>query len=109
MAKQMIIVSDEKTYTLEFTRNSVRAMERGGFVASEVDSKPMTMIPIFFAGAFAANHPAMKHTKIDEIYATLKNKDKLLEALIDMYSETVSTLMGEPEDEGKNSEWTMVD
>lgn len=109
MAKQIAIVYEDKQYTLEFTRAAVQAIERQGFKISEVQDMPVTMIPMFFAGAFQAHHSSVKRTKIDEIYTHLKGKDKLIECLIDMYSETITSLMAEPEGDSKNAEWTMLD
>ena len=73
MAKTLTIkdpVSGEN-YTLEYTRKSVEIMEKQGFVAEEVDRKPMTMLPALFAGAFIARHRFVKKEVIDRIYARL--------------------------------------
>ena len=67
MAKTLTIkdpVSGEN-YTLEYTRKSVEIMEKQGFVAEEVDRKPMTMLPALFAGAFIARHRFVKKEVID--------------------------------------------
>ena len=47
MAKTLTIkdpVSGE-SYTLEYTRKTVEIMEKQGFIADDVDRKPMTMLP----------------------------------------------------------------
>ena len=80
MAKTLTIkdpVSGEN-YTLEYTRKSVEIMEKQGFVAEEVDRKPMTMLPALFAGAFIARHRFVKKEVIDRIYARLPRKDELI-------------------------------
>lgn len=62
MAKTLTIkdpVSGE-SYTLEYTRKTVEIMEKQGFIAEDVDRKPMTMLPALFAGAFIARHPLRK-------------------------------------------------
>ena len=56
MAKQIIFTYEDKEYTLEYTRRTVKQMEDEGFVAREIDSKPMTLLPALFAGAFKAHH-----------------------------------------------------
>ena len=69
MAKTLTIkdpVSGEN-YTLEYTRKSVEIMEKQGFVAEEVDRKPMTMLPALFAGAFIARHRFVKKEVIDRL------------------------------------------
>jgi len=98
--------NDGRDYVLEFTRDSIRTMERGGFVISEIDSKPMTVLPRLFSGAFLAHHKFVKQDTIDEIYAKLKNKSELIEKLAEMYNETIESLVEEPDegDEG-NIEW----
>lgn len=104
MAKQLTFTFNGKDYTLEFTRNSVRQMEKDGFIASEIDSKPMTVLPALFAGAFLAHHRFEKKAVIDEIYSKLKDKQLLIERLAEMYNEPISSLLDEPE-EG-NLDWT---
>ncbi|MCM1545286.1 MAG: DUF5055 domain-containing protein, partial [Ruminococcus sp.] len=59
--------SDGKEYLLEFTRKSVKTMERQGFRIDEIDSKPMTVLPALFAGAFLAHHKFVKPAVSDEI------------------------------------------
>lgn len=102
--KQIVFEFEDKEYTLEYTRNSVRAMERRGFVADDLATKPMTVLPDLFAGAFLSKHSTVKREKIDAIYNKMGDKQKLIAALIDMYNDTIETLMEEP-DEG-NVSWT---
>lgn len=98
--------NDGREYTLEFTRDSIRSMERSGFVISEIDSKPMTVLPRLFSGAFLAHHKFVKQETIDEIYKKLTKKSELIEKLAEMYNETIESLVEEPDegDEG-NIEW----
>lgn len=105
MAKHIILTYKDKDYTLEFTRDSVRAMETGGFDISRIDSAPITMIPRFIAGAFKANHPQLKKDKIEEIYSQVSDKSKFIECLAEMYNETVESLTSDNEDSEGNSEW----
>lgn len=107
MSKQLKFKgNDGREYTLEFTRDSIRTMERNGFVIGEIDSKPMTVLPQLFRGAFLANHKFTKVETIDEIYAKLTRKSELIEKLAEMYNETIDTLVEEPEEGGEgNIEW----
>lgn len=101
MAKQIILYHDGQEYTLEYTRRSVEALEKKGFVLSEVSEKPMTLLPTLFAGAFLAHHKFAKPETIDVIFSKLKNKDELLGKLTDMYNEPIMAMLDEPdEDEG---------
>jgi hypothetical protein len=104
MAKQLTFDYNGKNYVLEFTRNSVRQMESDGFIASDIETKPMTVLPALFAGAFIAHHRFEKKSVIEEIYSKLKDKQLLIEKLAEMYNEPISSLLDEPE-EG-NLEWT---
>lgn len=98
---------DEKDYTLEYNRQSVRMMESQGFVLEHISTKPATMIPLMFQGAFIKNHRGIKRALIDEIYDEVVDKSGLLNALMEMYAESLSTLTDEKEVEG-NAIWAVV-
>ncbi len=55
----MAIVFDHKgtQYTLEFTRDSIKQMERTGFSLDVAQTQPMTSLLTLFKGAFIAHHP----------------------------------------------------
>jgi hypothetical protein len=98
---------NEKDYTLEYNRQSVRMMESQGFVLEQLSTKPVTMIPMMFSGAFIKNHRGLKRAFIDEIYDEVADKSGLLNALMEMYAETLSSLTDENEVEG-NAIWAVV-
>lgn len=102
--KQITFSFEGKEYTLEYTRNTVRQMERRGFVADDIVSKPMTVIPDLFAGAFLSKHPNVKREKIDKIYEAMNGKQRLIRALTDMYNDTIESLLDDA-NEG-NCDWT---
>lgn len=107
MAKQIRFSYEGKDYTLEFTRRTVKQMEGEGFVAAQIDEKPITLLPALFSGAFKAHHKFVKQEVIDRIYNSMPNKEELIGKLAEMYSEPILTLMEEPdEDSEKNVEWT---
>jgi hypothetical protein len=86
---------DKKEYVLEYSRQSVKTMENQGFVLEELTTKPANMIPLLFAGAFIKNHSGkdgVKRKVVDEIFEELEDKSALLEALMEMYAETLATL-----------------
>ncbi len=101
MAKQLTINDPVSgvTYTLEFTRKTIELMEKNGFVAADMEGKPMTLLPALFAGAFLAHHRFVKRDVIDAIYAKLNHKDELIGALVEMYNEPLMALLDEPEQE----------
>ena len=105
MGKQINFEYKNKEYTLEYTRESVKQMEREGFVAGDILTKPMLTLPKLFAGAFKAHHKYdTKQKQIDEIFELFKNKQALVEKLAEMYSEPIETLM-EDVDEGNAIAW----
>lgn len=105
MAKQLNFEYNKKEYTLEYTRETVKQMEREGFVANDIISKPMLTLPKLFAGAFKAHHKYdTKQKQIDEIFELFKNKQALVEKLAEMYSEPMETLMDDV-DEGNAIAW----
>ncbi len=107
MAKQLRFTYKGKDYVLEYTRRTVAEMERMGFVVAEVETKPMSMLPALFQGAFMAHHRREKKETIDAIFAHMTNKDQLIEKLVEMYSEPIVTLIDDPEDSEGNVDWTV--
>lgn len=103
---KIVLTHENKEYELEYNRQSVRQMEGQGFVIDEIASKPVTMIPLLFAGAFIKNCKGVKRRTIDEIFNGIADKTALMEVLIEMYSETLSTLTDDTS-EG-NVTWTHV-
>lgn len=106
MAKQLRFTYNEKEYTLEFTRRTVTQMEKNGFIAAEVETKPMSTLPALFEGAFLAHHRYEKKEVIDAIFAKMTNKEELIGKLAEMYSEPIVTLVEEPEKSEGNVDWT---
>ena len=105
MAKQIIFNCEGNDYVLEYTRRTVKRMEDEGFVAAEIDTRPMTLLPALFAGAFKAHHPFVKQDVIDRIFAAMPNKQDLIGKLAEMYNEPIMSLIDEPDSAEKNVEW----
>lgn len=101
MANQIVFPYNDKEYTLEFNRASVKSMERRGFVLSDIGSMPVTMVPMLFDGAFEMHHPFAKESLKKEIYERIGNKQELVQRLTVMYAETVDSLL-DIDDEGEN-------
>ena len=104
---KIALTYENKEYVLEFNRQSVRTMEAQGFVLNEIESKPLTMIPMLFQGAFIKNHRGIKRSLMDDIFDELTDKPGLFQALTEMYGETLSTLTDDKGDSG-NASWAVV-
>lgn len=106
MGKQIKFEYEGKEYTLEFTRDSIKQMEREGFVLDNVVKKPMLTLPIFFAGAFKAHHRFdAKQKKIEEMFEKFTNKQALFEKLLDMYQYPMETMIDDENNEGNAIAW----
>lgn len=88
-------------YTLEFTRDVIKQMERSGFSIENAASQPVTSLLVLFKGAFIAHHPRTSQSTIDEIWDSLGDKDGIFEALANLYNEPIEAMMKEPEDSKK--------
>ena len=106
MSKQLNFKYNGTEYTLEFTRRTVEQMEREGFVADDIKTRPVTMLPTLFAGAFKAHHRYVKREVIDEIYSKMTNKADLIGKLAEMYNEPIAALIDEPIESSENLTWT---
>lgn len=106
MAKSITFEYEGENYILEFNRRSAEKLEKMGLSLSEVESKPMTMLPLFFYGAFLMHHPMVSREKTDKILAEIHDTTGLIGKLGEMYNETVTTLFSEDAGGEKNVRWT---
>ena len=106
MSKQLNFKYNGTEYTLEYTRRTVEQMEKEGFMADDLTSKPLTTLPTLFAGAFKAHHRFVKREVIDEIYSKMTNKADLIGKLAEMYNEPIMALIDEPAESAENLTWT---
>ena len=58
---------DGKTYTLEFSRETVQMAERAGFSRDDFGDKLMVRVPQLFYYAFMMHHPTVSKEKTDQI------------------------------------------
>lgn len=97
---------DGEHYTLEFSRNVIRQLEASGFVINELETKPATRIPQFFAGAFLMHHKRTTKEKINEIFSHFTRRDELIEKLVEMYYGAMTSLIEDTEEnDPKKIEW----
>lgn len=104
-AKTIILNHEGKEYTLEFNRKSIETMERQGFIATDINSKPMTTLPQLFAGAFLMHHRFLDRSIINDMLYKIKDKDAFIEKLSEMYNEPLVDLIDEPEEDEGNIKW----
>lgn len=101
----MIITDPDESreYTLEFSRKSVARAEQAGLDMNQLESKSMTMIPLFFWGAFLMHHPHMTREQTDKIlFEGLGGLSATeMEYLGKLYAVPFETLIAS-EDEGAN-------
>ena len=102
---KIVLKHNNKEYVLEYNRQSVKQIEGQGFVLDDISTRPMTMIPLLFQGAFIKNCKGTKRAVIDEIYDGIGNKLDFISVLGEMYAETLSTLTDDS-DEG-NVTWEL--
>ena len=109
MNKKIEFEDNGKKYVLEYNREAIEIMEKQGFSASEMVTKPMTMLPLAFQGLFYKNHKDVRKSFIDECYDRFSNKKELIEVIAEMISETYNTLTSDAkEDEKGNLDWKIV-
>ncbi len=99
---------DGKKYTLNYTLDTAASANADGFVLEELGSKPAQMIPKLVYWSFVNAHKGISRKKVEAIYAEMKNKTDLINALTERYVEAVEALLDR--DDGKdtgNVEWTV--
>lgn len=105
MAKTIHLTYEGYTYTLEFTRETISIMEKQGFRITDIEDKPVSTLPVLFAGAFLAHHRKIKAGVITKIFDNLRDKTGLISKLGEMYAEPLEALLDEPEEAEGNAIW----
>lgn len=112
MAIQIKITYNKQEYTLEYTRQAAANIESQGFDLAQVGSKPNIMIPLLVQGAFQKHHRGMKRAEINEVFEHVTEKvrgdESFLGVLMEMYSDTLTTLTDEAKDEGNAATWEVL-
>lgn len=85
---------DGRVYVLEFSAQTVRDAEEGGFDYNLVESRPVTMIPLLFYYSFKLHQPEITKEETDKIfYDDLGGLSKDLQArLVKLYVEHIAAL-----------------
>ncbi len=100
--KPMVITDpdDSREYTLEYSRRTVSKVEMAGFDINQIETKPVTMIPLLFWGAFLMHHPHMTREQTDKIlFDGLGGlREGEMEHLAKLYAEPLQTLVAASEE-----------
>lgn len=96
-----------RKYTLQFNRETVASMEDRNITPERVAEKPTNGIPLFFYWSFKMNHPRIKKEETDGLWSNLpaEGKQKVLERLIELWTDAQDTLMAEPKEDAKKVKW----
>lgn len=107
-ARPIHISYNGNEYTLNFNRKTIRRMEENGFVISKIGSMPISGVLTLFHGAFQMYHRHIRPEVTEEIWDSMKDKQKLLSALISLYTENINTLMDDVEtgEDDENPTWS---
>lgn len=106
MNKTLKFTIDGKEYRLTFNRETVAATENMGLNIRTVYEKPVYSLTLLWRGAFLANHDTLTFAEVDELFNKI-NKEKLLDALIELYNDPVKSLFDE--ENSKNlAKWTVT-
>lgn len=92
-------------YTLEYTKETVMALEARGYKPDDIGDKPMSNLLPLYQCAFLAHHPMITSAVTDEIYKLLPNKLDFMKKLVEMVNEQEAFLSDEPEESEGNVVW----
>ena len=103
-----ITTENGETYTLEFSRESVRFAESRGFDINELTKFPQTNIPALFFFAFRKNHRDIARNQADSMLEELGGlTPEEIERLSRLYNEPTESLILTEEGGRKNAKMTV--
>ena len=95
---------NEREYTLEFNRESIKFAESRGFKLQDVDDFPMSKVPEFFWYAFRMHHPSVSLNQAEKMLEKLGGlNEPLAKRLGELWAVPFQTLNGDE----KNSTMTV--
>lgn len=103
--KEITFEFEGATFTLAYSRKTTQIMAQQGFKTNMLTDAPALGVPMLFKGAFLVHHRGIKSDLVDKIYEALENKDELLSALIEMYSDPINALFEDSDDATKKVGW----
>ena len=101
-----IIIHDtenNKDYTLEFNRDSIRFAEQRKFVIDDVDNFPMTKVVEFFWYAFRMHHPSFSLSQAENLLDRMGGMSEALGRRLGELWSVPYEAMNYNEDKAKNS------
>lgn len=100
---------DGVRYTLEYTADSLKQMERNGVNFSKLEERVLTATEELFCGAFIANHRYVPMKKRQEIYKMLcESSSDGKEALSDVIGNMLTEALDELTNRGGNVAWEVL-
>lgn len=95
MRKLKLKIND-KDYTLEMTRDTIKWLESNGFSIEDFDRKPLTYYDLLWMSLFLANHrevnPNLAIKLMDSYKASGKNPAKVVRFAVEEYQSFMSAL-----------------
>lgn len=108
MAKKIEIKFAGEDYTLVYTLDSIRTMERAGFDIDRASNMPVTSAEALLTGAFVEHHGRAIKNGIPEKIVKNGVPKKLLNALIEMYREALEMYFKDDDEDGEDGEKNLV-
>ena len=97
---------NNRDYTLEFSRESIKFAEGRGFRLQDVDDFPMSKVPEFFWYAFRMHHPSFSLNQAEKMLDEIGGMNEpLARRLGELWAVPFTTL--NPDGEEKNSTVTV--
>lgn len=100
-------IENNKDYTLEFNRDSIKFAENRGFIFNQMENFPMTKLPEFFWYAFRMHHPSVSLKQAENLFDRMGGMSEALGVrLSELWAAPFNALTPEDGDE-KNATVTM--
>jgi hypothetical protein len=94
--KKLKLKINDKDYTLEMTRDSIKWLEAVGFSIEEFDKKPVTFYDLVWTSLFIANHkdvnPSLAIKLMESYQKSGKNPAKVVKFAIEEYQSFMNAL-----------------
>ena len=87
--KKLKVKINEKDYTLEFNRDSIKWLEANGFSIEDFDKKPLTYYDLLWYGLFLVNHKDVNPNlalKLMEAYSKEHKVSQVVRFAIEEYN-----------------------
>ena len=106
--KQIIFTYDDVEYTLEFTADSLKRMERNGFKFGKMDEIVLTAPIELFCGAFESKHRKTPRKLREEIFNQLAEDNENGQALTEVLGDMLSQAIEELNSHQGNVKWSIL-